>query len=244
VNPAHILKAVLFDIDDTLFSTTQFAETARRNSIRAMIRHGLVIDEDAATRELKELISEVPSNYDKLYDRLLRRLPASALGAANPAILLAAAVVAYHETKFRELHLFPGARELLSALHENTTLVIGVLTEGLEVKQAEKIIRLGIYDFLDPRAIFISDQFAISKVNPKFYRRALDNLGFAPAEVMFVGDNPVTDIEPAQRAGMITVRLRGSGKHGDLPCAVPPDYEVRHFDELSAILRADFGLPV
>ncbi|MCU0724622.1 MAG: TIGR02253 family HAD-type hydrolase [Planctomycetes bacterium] len=244
MSPARPLKAVLFDIDDTLYSTTEFAETARRNSIRAMIRHGLGIDEESAFRELKEVISEVPSNYDKLYDRLLRRLPASALGNANPAILLAAAVVAYHETKFRELHLFPGAHALLGSLRANTTLVIGVLTEGLEVKQAEKIIRLGIYEFLDPRAIFISDQFAISKVNPKFYRRALDTIGFAPGEVMFVGDNPVTDIEPAKRAGMIAVRRRGTGKHGDLPSAVPPDFEIRHFDELAAILRTDFGLPV
>ena len=31
------LRAVLFDIDDTLFSTTQFARLARRNAVRAMV---------------------------------------------------------------------------------------------------------------------------------------------------------------------------------------------------------------
>ena len=30
-----ILKAIFFDIDDTLFSTSEFAETARRNAARA-----------------------------------------------------------------------------------------------------------------------------------------------------------------------------------------------------------------
>ena len=32
------LRAILFDIDDTLFSTSEFARTARENSIRSMIR--------------------------------------------------------------------------------------------------------------------------------------------------------------------------------------------------------------
>ncbi|HLY74838.1 MAG TPA: haloacid dehalogenase, partial [Planctomycetota bacterium] len=35
------LKAVFFDIDDTLFSTTDFAEKARRAAADAMRRHGL-----------------------------------------------------------------------------------------------------------------------------------------------------------------------------------------------------------
>ena len=51
------LKAILFDIDDTLYSTTEFAEQARRNSIEAMIRMGLRVEPEAAFRELKEVIS-------------------------------------------------------------------------------------------------------------------------------------------------------------------------------------------
>ena len=33
------LRAILFDIDDTLFSTTGFARKARRNAVRAMVDH-------------------------------------------------------------------------------------------------------------------------------------------------------------------------------------------------------------
>ena len=40
------LKAVLFDIDDTLFSTTHFARTARRNAVRAMVAAGLDVTEE------------------------------------------------------------------------------------------------------------------------------------------------------------------------------------------------------
>ena len=56
------------------------------------------------------------------------------------------------------------------------------------MKQAEKLVRLGLVPFLDPKAIFISDQVGISKPNPKLYAVALRELGLEPAEVMYVGD--------------------------------------------------------
>jgi putative hydrolase of the HAD superfamily len=238
------LKAVLFDIDDTLYSTTQFAEKARRNSIDAMIRMGLRVDEETAIRELREVISEFKANYDRHYDKFLRRLPPGSTGDVNPALLVAAAVVAYHETKFRQLRPFPDAVEALSALHEKTDLILGVLTEGLEVKQAEKLVRLELHPYLDPKAIFISDQVGISKPNPKLYRYALEKLGLEPEEVMYVGDNPVNDVVPAKEVGMIAVRHCGAGKYAKLECALPPDHRIKEFGELLTILRDVYGQPV
>lgn len=236
------LKAVLFDIDDTLYSTTEFAEQARRNSIRAMIQLGLDIEEGPAYRELSEVIGEFSPNYDRHYDKLLKRLPITATAGVNPAVLVAAGIVAYHETKSRQLRPFPDAEALLKDLSETTDLILGILTEGLEVKQAEKIVRLGIYRYLDPAAIFISDQVGISKPNPKLYRYALDRLGLAAPDVMYVGDNPLNDIVPAHAVGMITVRRKGTAKRSSIPCPVEPDFEITDFEALRTILRDDFGL--
>jgi putative hydrolase of the HAD superfamily len=236
------LQAILFDIDDTLYSTTEFAEQARRNSIQAMIDNGLDIDFETAFRELKEVISEFKSNYDRHYDKLLRRLPWKALGGVNPALLVAAGVVAYHETKFRQLRPFRDAEEALRRLSENTTLILGILTEGLEIKQAEKLIRLGVVKYLDPRALFISDQVGISKPNPKLYRYALDRLGLPAEDVMYVGDNPERDIHPAREVGLITVRYRGSGKYAKVTCDPPPDHEINDFHDLLALLEAEYGI--
>jgi putative hydrolase of the HAD superfamily len=238
------LKAVLFDIDDTLYSTTEFAEQARRNSIEAMIRMGLRVDPEAALKELREVISEFASNYDRHYDKFLRRLPPDAVGDVNPALLVAAAVVAYHETKFRQLHPFRDAVEALAILHRKTDLILGVLTEGLEVKQAEKLVRLELYPYLDPKAIFISDQVGISKPNPKLYRYALEKLELRPKQVMYVGDNPMNDIVPAKEVGMIAVRHRGTGKYADLECSLPPDHQIEDFHELLEILRTEHDLAV
>ena len=84
------LKAVLFDIDDTLFSTTEFARRARGNAVRAMIEAGLGMSQEAVERELDEVILEFSSNYHAHFDKLLMRIPASPHEVRNHALIVAA----------------------------------------------------------------------------------------------------------------------------------------------------------
>lgn len=236
------LKAVFFDIDDTLFSTTAFAQTARRSAIQAMMAHGLRGRAEELLKELNEVIAEFSTNYEHHFDKLLLRLPPSAYAGVNPAILIAAGVVAYHDTKFRELKVYDDVFEVLRELRAKTKLKLGIITAGLEVKQAEKIVRLRIGEFLDPGAIFISDQIGVSKPNVKLYQRACSEVGVPSEEAMYVGDNPVNDVFPPRQIGMLTCWHRRSGKF-KLPAGGPqPDFQIRNFHELRDILVKDFGI--
>ena len=235
------LSAVLFDIDDTLYSTTVFARKARENSIAAMIRHGLRIDPARCYEELTEVISEFSSNYEHHYEKLLSRLPAAARRGVNPSILVAAAVVAYHQTKSRELHPYPDVIPVLKVLARRR-LLLGVVTSGLAVKQAEKLIRLGVVGLLDPRAVFISEQIGISKPNPKLYLTACRRLGLSPQAVLYVGDDPRMDVDPPNRIGMRTARIRGGGRHDAESGATAPTHDIRNFRELLAVVRGGYRI--
>jgi putative hydrolase of the HAD superfamily len=237
------LDAIFFDIDDTLFSTSVFAEKARRNAVDAMIRAGLRISRDDLLRELLEVVAEFSSNYEHHFDKLLLRLPDSVTQGVNPALIVAAGVVAYHETKVRDLKVYDDVYEVLKAL-AGTRLVRGVISAGLTVKQAEKLIRLHITEFLSPNAIFITDQIGISKPNPKLYQRVLQHMGLAAERTMYVGDNPLHDVAPCNQLGMVTVRTRRSGRFADVQTPSPPRYEIRDFYELREILRRDFEVPI
>ncbi len=149
------LRAIFFDIDDTLYSTTEFAERARSNGVQAMIDLGLRLEHDSVMRELREVIAEFPSNYEFHFDKLLLRLPPGSYESVNPAILVAGAVIAYHRTTSNELKPFPDAMACLEKLNR-TDLILGVITQGATVKQAEKAIRLGILEYISPSALFIS----------------------------------------------------------------------------------------
>ncbi len=231
------LRAVLFDVDDTLFSTTAFAARARENAVDAMLAAGLSAPREEVLRELSEVISEFSSNYDHHFDKLLMRVAPGLPG--NPALIVAAGVAAYHDTKFRDLEPFPDVVPLLRDL-VSAGLTTGVVTHGWTVKQAEKLVRLGLVPHLDPRAVFISEQIGISKPNPKLYQAAVRALGLEPGEVMYVGDSPDHDIVPAAAIGMITVYSRRASRY-PIEGAVP-DHVVNDFGELRGILADDYGI--
>ncbi len=238
-----MLKAILFDIDDTLFSTTEFARRARGNAVRAMVQAGLDLPEEAVLKELDEVLAEFSSNYEHHFDKLLQRLRPSCLERTNSALIVAAGVAAYHDTKFRELAPFDDVFPLLSDL-KRAGLRLGVITHGWTVKQAEKLVRLGLVPYLDPKAVFISDQVGISKPNPKLYATALRDLDLPAREVMYVGDSPEHDIAPPKSLGMVTVWARRASKRGIEGTGIVPDYVIDDFEELRGILARDFGVPL
>lgn len=238
-----MLKAVLFDLDDTLFSTTKFAGKARRAAVRAMVETGLDVPEEDVLRELDEVITEFSSNYDHHFDKLLQRMRPSALEHLNSAVIVAAGVVAYHNTKIAELAPFDDVYPLLEGLR-SAGIRTGIITHGWTVKQAEKIIRLGLLPYLDPQAIFISDQIGISKPNPKLYLTVLNDLALAPQEVMYVGDNLANDIAPPKSLGMLTTWARRAAKHTPEETGVQPLHTVDDFVELAKVLREVYGVDV
>jgi putative hydrolase of the HAD superfamily len=235
------VDSIFFDIDDTLFSTTVFADKARRAAIDAMIRAGLRADRQTCHKELDEVLAEFTSNYPSHFDKVLQRLPPAATAGMNPAILVAAGVAAYHETKWSELKVFDDVYEVLRWL-ATKPLVRGIISTGLTVKQAEKVIRLKIYEFLTPNAIFFTDQIGINKSNPKLYRRILGELGLKPERSIYVGDNPLNDVDPAAAVGMITVLNRRSGKYSTVEGKTPPNHVVSNFYELQRILVDTYGV--
>jgi putative hydrolase of the HAD superfamily len=237
------LKAVFFDIDDTLYSTSEFADVARENAVRAMIEAGLRMTPEELKAELDEVITEFSSNYEHHYDKLLLRISKKLYKGHNPALIVAAGVVAYHDTKFRQLTPYKDAVEVLGIL-ANTDLILGVITAGLTIKQFEKMLRLDLLKYFYPNAIFVSEQIGISKPNIKLYQRACSDLNLRPAETMYVGDYPLHDIDPPNRIGMVTVHSKRSGKHIGKPGKTSPDFQIHNFWDLLEILQDKFGIEI
>jgi putative hydrolase of the HAD superfamily len=99
-----VLKAIFFDIDDTLYDSSKLTAMARMNSIKAMIDSGLPEkDENKVYKILEGIIAKFGPNYGKHYDELLREL-----GLKWDPKIIAAGVVAYEHTKVGYLKPFPG----------------------------------------------------------------------------------------------------------------------------------------
>jgi len=226
---ANNIKAVFFDIDDTLYDSTQLTTTARRNSIRAMIDAGLNGDEDEIFEVLQKVIKKYGPNYPKHYDELLKELGLP----WNPKII-AAGVVAYEHTKAGFLKPFPKVIPTLLKLRNKYKL--GVISNGLAVKQWEKLIGLGLYHLFD--IAITSEEVKFEKPSEKIFDIAIKKLGLLPEECVMVGDRIDIDMIGAKLAGMKTIRIM-KGKYSNIEPKSEeetPDYEIKEFEELLEIL--------
>ena len=225
---------LFFDIDNTLFPTREFATQARLNGLKSMVEAGLRGDPEDLMRLLAEVVGEFGSNDSEHFRKLLMRLPPAALDGHNLCVLEAAGIVGYSQTKFR---LYKAHEDVLSVLKELHAmgLPMGIISNGRTLKQAEKLVRLGVLPYLRRDAILISEQIGIAKPNPGIFLRACGLLGCPPAQAMMVGDSLEADIRPARALGMTAVQnCRGLGPGEKVPEA---HHHIQNFWELLDLLK-------
>lgn len=234
------LHAIFFDLDDTLCATSTFTKEARKNAVQAMIDIGLRMPHDILLTELMEVITEFGSNYSQHFDKLLLRIPSQAYEGINPAILVATAINAYHSTKYKSFAVYPDVIPFLQNLIDTSPILLGIITDGLATKQAEKLLLLKIYAYFARNAIFISDQIGISKVNPKIYQYVSRKIQIQPQYTMFIGDHPERDIDSANQAGWISVRIQRDGKYNHLAGKTQATHTIKNLEELWNILQQNY----
>ncbi len=215
---------IFFDVDNTLFPTAEFAELARRNAIRAMIETGLDATEEQIYRGLQRLIKEKGSNYSNHFDLLLKRM-----GVKRPARYVAAAVAAYHNTK-SSIQPYPEVPKALMELKERGYKLY-VATNGDAVKQWDKLIRMGIHLFFED--VFVSGEIGEEK-SPNFFKKVLSEIKAHPSECIMVGDREDSDILPAKKAGIYTIRIMQGPYAGEKGEA---DARIRSFSELLKVVK-------
>lgn len=234
------LDILFFDIDDTLYSTTNFTTMARQAALQAMIQTGIDMSLDELSNELDKVVENTPSNYEHHFDDLIKRLPKEKIKHRD-ALISSAAIVAYHRAKHRHLVIYEDAFHVIQTLHKQGAR-IGIISSGLTVKQSEKIIRLEICPFLDPKAIFFTEDEGLQKEEPRLYERACKKAGVDPSRAMIIGDSAARDIDPPNAIGMVTVLNQRSGKYLNIKGSTEPDYTIHNFWDLEEILENDFHI--
>ncbi|MFA5108357.1 MAG: HAD hydrolase-like protein [Candidatus Micrarchaeia archaeon] len=192
-------KAILFDIDDTLFPSSEFSSKARANAISAMICAGMGATPSSAQKVLQKIISKRGSNYAHHFDELVKEFVCK-----DSSHAVAAGIWAYHSTK-SSIRPYIGTKNGLLKLKKRG-YILCVASQGRVIKQWDKLIRLGLDSYFEH--VFVTSK----RKDRKFYTLISKKLKIPPSQILMVGDNPQTDILPAKCAGMQTARLM-CGKH-------------------------------
>ena len=211
---------IIFDIDDTLFPSSDFSALARRNAINAMIDIGLDYSYEELNAKLNSIIKSKGSNYGKHFDDLCQ-----SLGLAEQSRYVAAAVAAYHDTK-TSIAPFPKVALTLLKLKEDGHR-LHIATNGSSVKQWDKLIRLGLELYFD--RVFVSETLGMEKCK-EFYQKVIAELGCDAKDCIMIGDREDADIVPAKESGILTIRVL-AGKHRHEPTTA--DHTI---DEIGSVL--------
>ena len=108
------------------------------------------------------------------------------------------------------VRLAPGVRESLIRIARQYKL--GLITNGTGETQRAKLQALALDGLFDP--VLISEEVGVRKPDQRIFELALASWRVAPESVLFVGDDPVSDIQGAKAAGM---RALGVGHEDGIP---------------------------
>ena len=135
----------------------------------------------------------------------------------------------------QHLKLSPFMEDFLGQCSEHWLL--GIISNGNAEYQRGKISSLGLNRWIPESRIIISGEVGIEKPEEKIFRIAEERLDLAvgPEELVFVGDSLYNDVYGARKAGwhQIWMNRRRRKLEKDQPA---PDAEVHTEEELSRLL--------
>lgn len=190
-------RVVFFDVDDTLLDTSTFAETARKAAIELMVDNGLPLDKDEAYGVLKTIIRQKGSNYGKHFNILTEVV----LGHEDP-MLVALGMITYHNVKIALLRPFAETIDTLIYL-KSQRYRLGVISNGITIKQWEKLVRLNVYSFFDE--VITSEEVGAKKPDKLIYDVALRKMNGNPEKSIMIGNKFKEDALGAVNAGMSAI---------------------------------------
>jgi len=231
------VKAILFDIDDTLFD--------RKRAIEKVI-HRIV-------QQLPELFSGMPEEKvieafhkadrmgleefnnglsgdlvrDKRSKRFLRSLGLNEKFSDSVTTMYVNAYPSVNTT-------VKDAKFVVGMLADKYPL--GIISNGFPDTQYHKLEGIGIRDFF--KVSLLSEEIGIRKPDIAIFHKAAELLNVKPCECFFVGDSFDTDIIGAKRSGMRTCWFNQDGKR-PISEEIKPDFEIDALSELLPYLGFD-----
>lgn len=218
------MKALIFDLDDTLYNEADFV-------------HG------AFEEVSKYLAKKYCIDCEKLYDTMLRLLRERGRGRIFNNICemykLSEDIenlIKIYRNAAPQISLYEDAECFLKYCQGKYKL--GLITDGIYYVQWNKIKLLGIEGYFD--AIIVTDDYGKDFWKPSTgpYVKIAEDLGVSLDNVVYIGDNPKKDFHGARQLGIRTVRIiRATGDYMGLRLGneYEADVEISSLFELEAI---------
>jgi putative hydrolase of the HAD superfamily len=215
-----MIKAVIFDLDNTLLDFMKMKEFAVKAAITGMQEAGLDIDSDEAYDRIIEMYNEKGWENQQIFDLFLTEK----IGYVDNK-LLAAGIVSYRRAREANLQVYPNVNNTLSQLMKmNIKLAIVSDAPGREAWM--RLYYLNLHHIFD--VVLTFDDTGARKPSPIPFKMALDKLNSSAENTLMIGDWPERDVEGAKQLGIKTIFARYGDTFGTIESGADWDVDDIH----------------
>lgn len=221
------IRALLFDLDNTLVDFMHMKQVAVDAAVMAMIDAGLDLPPSEAKRGIWAIYDREGIEFQEVFDHFLR----DRYGSVKYR-MLAAGIIAYRRARDAAMVLYPHVRTTLVELIRRGYR-LAVLSDAPAKQAWMRLCALEIHHFFETVITF--EDTGERKPHPRPFRKALEELGVTADEALMVGDWPERDMVGAKSVGIRTVFARYGDAFNVLHSGA--DRDIEDVTELLALLE-------
>jgi putative hydrolase of the HAD superfamily len=226
-----MIKAIIFDLDNTLVDFMAMKRQAIGAAIHSMIDAGLLLSYEEAGHRIEAIYKERGIEFQNVFDELLYDV----FNKVDYKIL-SAGIIAYRRAREAALVPYPHVYITLMELLK-MGLKLAVVSDAPAREAWLRLCYLNFHHIFD--RVITYDDTGKRKPHEAPFRKALELLDVEPAEALMVGDWPERDVAGAAKIGMKTVFARYGDTFGTHDSQAT--YEIDDVSQLIEIVRRENG---
>lgn len=189
-----MIKAVVFDLDDTLISEKEYIRSGFRQ-VSKKIAEKNNLDKDYVYKIMYDTFNEDSKNvFNRVLDKLNIQYEKEDIKE----------LINYYRGHMPDIKLYEDAKYILDTLKAKG-IKLGMITDGYKITQRNKLEALNIGDYFEH--IVVTDELGREfwKPHQKPYEIIKEKLGLEYENMVYVGDNVSKDFVTANKLGMNTI---------------------------------------
>jgi len=221
-----MIRAVIFDLDNTLVDFMGMKRQAVAAAIRSMIDAGLSLSFAEVEERIEVIYKERGIEFQSVFDQLLYDVFQKV-----DYKILSAGIIAYRRAREAALVPYPHVNMTLVALLKRG-IKLAVVSDAPSREAWLRLCYLNFHHLFDYVVTF--DDTGERKPSPAPFLRALQLLRVGPHEAVMVGDWPERDMVGAAKLGITTVFARYGDTFGTVESHA--DYDINDVSELQQVI--------
>jgi HAD superfamily hydrolase (TIGR01549 family) len=229
-----MIKAILFDLDDTLFDHRHSSREGLRSVWKRYtcfqemtldefeLEHRGMLEKIHLSQVLVGKLSLEEARAERFRHLFLNRNVEVDFDTSRNAAEI------FRNSFEKNFRRIKGAEELLKALKKNYK--IGIITNNFINEQENKLKQIGLISYIDH--MITSEEIGVAKPHPLLFSTACERLGASPDTAVMIGDSWDNDIAGANAVGMKCIWLN----HNKVTCPDPAKaIEIRSIENAEYI---------